>query len=114
MGLPMLKIVLGSLFKKPATVAFPAKPKINDELVRGQVAIELEKCIFCGICSKACPTRALSVDRAGKVWTIRRFECINCAFCVEKCPKKCLAMNNNVPPAATDRHVSEVQRAVNA
>ena len=26
----------------------------------------VDKCIFCGICQKKCPTNALTVDRAGE------------------------------------------------
>ncbi|GHU88334.1 NADH-quinone oxidoreductase subunit I 1 [Clostridia bacterium] len=111
---PMLKIVLKSLFQKPSTVAFPAKPVVNDELVRGRVEIEVEKCVFCGLCYNVCPTNAITLDKPGKVWTIRRFDCIACGYCVEKCPKKCLRMSNTLPSASADRHGKDVFSEVNA
>ena len=90
--LPMLRTVLGNLLKRPATVSFPAGPKNVCPNARGHVAINIDQCIFCGICARKCPTGAITVDRAAKRWTIRPHECVVCGSCVEACPKKCLDM----------------------
>ncbi len=57
--------------------------------------IDTDLCILCGLCSRKCPTGAITVDRAGKTWTIGRFGCIQCGCCVEVCPKKCLSMKQD-------------------
>jgi len=79
-----------SLFRKPATLMYPVVPRDYPERTRGHIAIDIEACIFCGICSRKCPTDAIDVDRNAKTWTIRRMSCVQCSCCVEACPKKCL------------------------
>jgi ech hydrogenase subunit F len=82
-----------NLFKKPATLMYPFKPRIPFEATRGHISIEFEKCIHCTICAKKCPSDAINVDRQNKVWEIEHLRCIACGACVEACPKQCLVMN---------------------
>ncbi|MDR1798147.1 MAG: 4Fe-4S binding protein [Clostridiales Family XIII bacterium] len=89
-GLKIGKMVMRSLFKSPATLMYPVVPREWKERTRGRIEIEIENCILCGICSRKCPTDAITVDRDAKTWTIRRMGCIQCSCCVEVCPKKCL------------------------
>lgn len=86
--------VMKSLFRKPATLMYPVVPRKWEPATRGHIAIDIEACIFCGICSKKCPTHAITVDRPGRKWEIERLQCIQCSCCVEVCPKKCLSMEN--------------------
>ncbi len=88
------KTLLKSLFSKPATVKYPFGPREYFKGTRGKITVQIDQCIFCGICQRKCPTHALSVDKAVKKWTIRRGQCIVCGACVEVCPKKCLTMDN--------------------
>lgn len=90
--LKMTRATLESLFKKPATIRYPAERKPVYAGTRGRIALDESKCILCMICDKRCPTQAISVDRTGKTWAIDRLRCIQCNFCVEVCPKKCLVM----------------------
>jgi formate hydrogenlyase subunit 6/NADH:ubiquinone oxidoreductase subunit I len=84
------KMVLRSLFHKPATQMYPVIPREWKERTRGRIEIDIDACIFCGICSRKCPTDAITVDRTAKTWTISRMGCIQCSCCVEVCPKSCL------------------------
>ena len=86
------KTVLHNLFAKPATRMYPQVAREYPERTRGQIGINIDDCIFCGICSKKCPTGAIAVSRETKSWTIKRFGCIQCGECVGVCPKKCLTM----------------------
>ena len=83
-------MILRSLFKKPATLMYPIQPREWTECTRGRIEIDIDKCIFCGICARKCPTDAIEVDRGAKSWTIARMGCIQCSCCVEVCPKDCL------------------------
>lgn len=88
------KMTMRSLFKKPATLMYPVIPREWQERTRGHIDNEIDKCIFCGICQKKCPTNALTVTRADGTWTIERMKCIQCNCCVDVCPTKCLINEN--------------------
>lgn len=92
------KIVFYNLFTKPVTTMYPLKKKEFFERTRGHVTIAINTCIFCGICSKKCPTNAIYVMKSEKSWSIERLKCIQCNSCVENCPKKCLKMDNHYTP----------------
>ena len=59
-------------------------------------------CVFCGLCEKACPVDALSVDRKAKIWEVDEDTCVKCGACIDKCPKKSLSFGaaSDVAPAA--------------
>lgn len=86
------RTVLASLFQKPATTSYPFTPREYPDKTRGKVAINIDDCIYCGMCMRKCPADAITVDRAQKTWTINPFSCVQCACCVDNCPKKCLHM----------------------
>ena len=89
------KTALKNFFSKPATRPYPAVPRLYPERTRGSIGIDIDTCIFCGICSKKCPTGTISVSRDTKTWQIRPFGCTQCGECVSVCPKKCLTMLQN-------------------
>ena len=89
------RTILKNLFSKPVTRLYPAVPREYPARTRGQIGIDIDACIFCGICSKKCPTGAITVDKAATAWSIERFGCIQCGACTEVCPKKCLSMLTN-------------------
>jgi formate hydrogenlyase subunit 6/NADH:ubiquinone oxidoreductase subunit I len=94
---PMISTAFKSLFSKPFTSKFPAQPMVYDPVVRGRIVIDLPTCVFCGMCSKKCPTNVIKVDRAAKSWSIERSGCIQCGNCVYNCPKNCLSMTTEMP-----------------
>lgn len=86
--------MIGNVFKnmssKPATRQYPKEVRASFKDTRGHIDINIDNCIFCGICSKKCPSNALTVDRNEKSWEIDPFKCIICNVCEEACPKKCI------------------------
>lgn len=98
------KTALSNLVHKPATRPYPFEPAKYQERTRGHVDVSIDQCIFCGLCSRKCPTGAIHVDRAAKEWKIERFGCIQCGCCVESCPKKCLHMLNSYPEPAAQKY----------
>ncbi|MDO4552965.1 MAG: 4Fe-4S binding protein [Bacillota bacterium] len=101
----MKKTVLGSLFKKPATLMYPVIPREYPEISKGHIAVDMSACILCGICARKCPTHAIQVDRASKTWTIERMRCIQCRCCTGYCPKNCLTMENSYTAPSTGKTV---------
>ena len=82
--------ILKNLFSKPATTTYPFEPFKYPEGTRGHIENDIDNCIFCGMCTRNCPTRCLTIDKATHTWTINRFDCLACEYCTVVCPKKCL------------------------
>ena len=102
------KTVLKNLFSEPETLNYPATPREYPERSRGHIEIDIENCIFCGMCMRNCPPRAITVDRAKGTWTINRFDCIQCNYCSEVCPKKCL----HIAPGYCEPGVEKVESVI--
>ncbi len=86
--------VLKNVISKPATRMYPYETREAMDKARGALGeIEIEKCIFCGICATKCPSIAIKVDKAERSWEFNRLKCIVCNVCVEVCPVKCLHMD---------------------
>ena len=97
----MAKTVTKNLLSGPATLMYPKKKRTFTAITRGRVEVDIDKCIFCGMCSRRCPTYAIKVTKDCKEWQIDRLKCCTCNLCVEICPKKCLSMENQYAPALT-------------
>ncbi len=96
-------IALKNLFSKPATRAYPDVPARRVNGTRGSVQVNIDECIFCGMCNRNCPADAITVDRATKSWTVRRMNCVQCGYCVQSCPKKCLTMDGAYSAPAPEK-----------
>jgi formate hydrogenlyase subunit 6/NADH:ubiquinone oxidoreductase subunit I len=95
----MLRDVLESLFKRPATERYPYERREAPPRYRGQLQWNPEKCTGCSLCCKDCPSNAielLTIDKAKKQFVIRYHidRCTFCAQCVQNCRFKCMDMSN--------------------
>jgi len=102
----MLGNIIRNLFSKPATRKYPFARREPFEKARGSIDIDINNCIFCGICEKKCPADAIKVSKDGKSWEIDPYKCIICNVCTESCPKKCILSN-------PDYKSPEYQKSVN-
>jgi formate hydrogenlyase subunit 6/NADH:ubiquinone oxidoreductase subunit I len=109
----MIENVFKNLFSRPATRMYPFEKREPFKDARGHISgIDIDKCIFCGICSKKCPSDAIAVNKTEKAWEIDQFKCIVCGVCVEVCPKKCINMETEYRTAAVCKEtVRQVQIA---
>lgn len=98
-------MTLGSLFKKPETIQYPAQTRFVPEGLKGHIEISIADCILCGICQKRCPTGAIVVDKPAETWAIDRFRCVQCGSCVRECPKTCLRMEPTYAPVAVKKSI---------
>ena len=99
----MAKTVINSLFSRPATLMYPARPAKRTAVTRGHIIIDPANCITCRSCQRKCPTGAICVEVKEKTWQIDRLRCVICNSCVDVCPTKCLSMDPAYPKALTSR-----------
>jgi ech hydrogenase subunit F len=99
----MAKTLIKNLFIKPSTKMYPIRKREFYNNTRGSISIDIQDCIFCGLCQKKCPSSAIEVTRENKRWEISRWKCVTCGACVDVCPKKCLYMRNQYSGAFTKK-----------
>jgi formate hydrogenlyase subunit 6/NADH:ubiquinone oxidoreductase subunit I len=103
-GFPGLtNTIMKSLFGKPATEMYPQRKRTYPPAARGRVENEIERCIFCRMCERNCPTKAIVVSKEAKEWQIDGLKCCSCRRCVEVCPVKCLFMRSPYFPLIRER-----------
>ncbi len=108
-----MKITIKYIFMKPVTVNYPEQRLSFAPRYRGIHEFELNKCIACDLCAKACPVDCIYIEKTGprridkntglvdesdpKNGKLTRFaidysKCLFCALCTEPCPTDCIHM----------------------
>ncbi|MEA3230024.1 MAG: NADH-quinone oxidoreductase subunit I [archaeon] len=90
----MLSDIIKNLMKKPFTEKYPYIKIKTPKGFRGKHTYDKEKCIYCNLCAKACPTQAITVTKDKKFWELDLAKCIFCGRCEDVCPTKCLKLGN--------------------
>lgn len=95
----MLKALIESLFKKPATINYPKSKFDMPHGYRGKLKFNPDNCIGCKLCMRDCPTGAIEIIKIGD----KQFEmvidlgrCIYCGQCVDSCLRKALEVTPDV------------------
>jgi NADH-quinone oxidoreductase subunit I len=108
-----MRITLKYCFQRTVTVQYPERRLSLAPRYRGIHEFELNKCIACDLCAKACPVDCIYIDKSaprridkktgivdesdGKNGKLLRFaidysKCLFCALCTEPCPTLCIHM----------------------
>jgi len=101
----MLPTVLANLFSKPATRNYPFDVREPFANTRGELVNDIERCIFCGTCSRKCPSQCITVGKDGSLgtWSLEAYACVGCGICVMSCPVNCLSQKHTHRPVGTGR-----------
>jgi formate hydrogenlyase subunit 6/NADH:ubiquinone oxidoreductase subunit I len=93
----MISVVLGSLFRKPATIRYPYAPFRMPDKFRGPPTFDSDLCNGCKLCVRDCPSAAITITKVGE----KRFDetvdlgrCVYCGQCAETCPRKVITMSS--------------------
>lgn len=96
------------LFRPKVTLMYPEKkPELGPEF-RGRPVLVAEegkeRCVACGLCARACPPLAISMqaaeiqsddpkERYPERFEIDMLRCIYCGYCEEVCPEEAIVMS---------------------
>lgn len=105
-----MRISLKYCFAKTVTLQYPDVAPALQPRYRGFHYFEIEKCIACDLCAKACPVDCIYIEKTGprKIdkatgiaagglmtrYAIDYAKCMFCALCVDPCPTECIHMGN--------------------
>ncbi|RJQ50622.1 MAG: NADH-quinone oxidoreductase subunit I [Desulfobacteraceae bacterium] len=103
-----LRVTLPYFFARTVVVQYPEVAPVLQPRFRGFHSYEIERCIACEACAKACPvdcirmsktgprkiskTKGIAVGGAIREYRIDHGTCLFCGLCIEVCPTGCLAM----------------------
>lgn len=106
-----LAITLRYCFARTITVQYPDVAPTLQPRFRGVHWYEIDKCIACELCAKACPVDCIYIEKSGprKIdkatgvarggamlrYAIDYSKCMFCALCVAPCPTECIHMGDN-------------------
>jgi NADH-quinone oxidoreductase chain I len=90
-----MRITMRHMLEAPVTMHYPDEKWVMPETFRGLLKVDMDACIVCDLCMKACPVDCIIIEwkreagKSGKVAT--RFEidyqkCMYCGLCSEPCP----------------------------
>lgn len=117
-----LWITFKTMFTKPVTVQYPEEPVPLPKRFRALHYLAryengLERCVACGLCSRACPADAIYIEgaennpdhpvsakeRFAQRYEIDMLRCIFCGYCEEACPEDAIFLGKDFEIASTTR-----------
>lgn len=94
-----MSITIRYMGRQTVTLQYPQEMVPVAPRYRGFHEYEIERCIACQSCVRACPVNCilLATEGKGKAARITRYaidysRCLFCGLCVEPCPTECLHM----------------------
>jgi len=114
-----MRITLRYYFAQKVTLQYPDVAPALQPRFRGFHYFEIQKCIGCDLCAKACPVDCIYIEKSGprkidktdgvaRGGALHRFaidysKCMFCALCCEPCPTDCIHMGDVHDMSGYDR-----------
>lgn len=96
------------MFAPTVTMMYPEERFDPPAIFRGRPVLvqdgDKERCVACGLCARACPPLAISMqaaevedpkERYPDFFEINMLRCIYCGFCEEVCPEEAIVMSQD-------------------
>lgn len=99
-----MRVTLKAFFNKKETLQYPEiKLTMPDRFRGGELELDNEKCIACGLCARACPNHVIEMTtgtdeqkkRHLKSYVYHSGLCLYCNYCIEACPTKAICWDKN-------------------
>ena len=99
-----MRVTFKTFFHKKETLQYPeTKLTMPARFRGGELDLNTEKCIACGLCKMACPNHVIEITtgmdeakkRYLKSYVYHSGLCLYCNFCVEACPTKAISWDKN-------------------
>lgn len=100
------RLLLRSLFRKPATLNYPRERTGMPKGFRGKLRFRPAACVGCKMCVRDCPAGAIDIRKKEDGTfeaVINLGKCIYCGQCVDSCVRKALETTGEFELAALDR-----------
>ena len=120
-----MRVTVRYCFARTITAQYPDVEPTCQERFKGFHVYEIERCIACMACARACPVDCISVERTaprkldkatglvtgGKIkrFAINYTTCLFCGLCIDPCPTKCIHMGPVYDYSGYDRALLTVQ-----
>ena len=85
--------LLGDIDEIDAAIEWMKTRDITVSLASGEILIDEESCVDCGLCTGVCPTEALTLDPQTFQLKFKRSRCIVCEQCIPTCPVQAISTN---------------------
>ncbi len=118
-----LKVTVPYIGRRPVTLRYPHEHPVQSDRVRNRLYVNMDDCIGCDQCSRACPVNCIAIetvkavgdDQPGetsqgkrKALWVTKFDidiakCCYCGLCVPPCPTDCIWMTDVFEFSEQDR-----------
>jgi ferredoxin len=85
--------LLGDIDEIDAAIEWMRLQEIHVSLASGEIVIDENNCVDCGLCTGVCPTQALTLDPETFRLQFRRSRCVVCEQCIPTCPVGAISTN---------------------
>jgi ferredoxin len=82
----------GDIDELAAAEAWLHRQGLRLDRVTGDIAIDPDRCVDCGICSSVCPSGALRFDQPSQRLQFAAQRCLVCEQCIPSCPLEAISL----------------------